>query len=111
MRDWSRRRALRSASSSCTPLTHEFSAEVTKVAASKPDALVLVAFNETTKIIPQLIANNIGPDDIQIYFVDGNLADYSAESFDLTGVKGTVPVSADPDPGFNDRLKWRSTPS
>lgn len=82
----------------------KFSAEVTKIAASKPDALVLVGFNETTKIIPQLIANNVGPQDIQIYFVDGNLADYSAESFDLTGVKGTVPVSADPDPGFNDRL-------
>ena len=70
----------------------------------KPDALVLVGFEETTKIIPQLIANGIGPQDIQIYFVDGNLADYSEESFDLTGVKGTLPVSADPDPGFNDKL-------
>ena len=83
----------------------KFSAEVAKVAASKPDALVLVAFDETAKIVPQLIANNIGPQDIQLYFVDGNLADYSTESFDLTGVKGTLPVSADPDPGFNDRLK------
>jgi hypothetical protein len=36
--------------------------------------------------------------------VDGNLADYSAENFDLTGVKGTIPVSGDPDPGFNDKL-------
>ena len=82
----------------------KFSAEVTQVAASKPDALVLVAFDETTKIVPQLIANKIGPQDIQIYMVDGNLADRSSESFDLTGVKGTLPVSADPDPGFNDRL-------
>jgi branched-chain amino acid transport system substrate-binding protein len=65
---------------------------------------VLVAFEETTKIIPQLIAKGIGPQDIQIYFVDGNLADYSSENFDLTGVKGTLPVSGDPDPGFNDRL-------
>jgi len=71
---------------------------------AKPDALVLVAFEETTKIIPQLIAKGIGPEDIQIYFVDGNLADYSQEKFDLTGVKGTLPVSGDPDPGFNDRL-------
>ena len=65
---------------------------------------MLVAFEETTKIIPQLIAKGIGPQDIQIYFVDGNLADYSSENFDLTGVKGTLPVPADPDPGFNDRL-------
>lgn len=82
----------------------KFTGEVQKIAASKPEALVLVAFNETTKIIPQLIANGIGPQDIQIYFVDGNLADYSKEKFDLTGVKGTLPVSGDPDPGFNDRL-------
>jgi len=81
-----------------------YTAEVNQIAAAKPDALVLVAFEETTKIIPQLIAKGIGPEDIQIYFVDGNLADYSQEKFDLTGVKGTLPVSGDPDPGFNDRL-------
>ena len=81
-----------------------FTAEVNKIAAAKPDALVLVAFNETTKIVPQLIAKGIGPQDIQLYFVDGNLADYSKEKFDLTGVKGTLPVPGDPDPGFNDRL-------
>ncbi len=81
-----------------------YTAEVNKIAAAKPDALVLVAFEETTKIIPQLIAKGIGPADIQIYFVDGNLADYSDETFDLTGVKGTLPVSGDPDPTFNDRL-------
>ena len=81
-----------------------YTAEVNKIAAAKPDALVLVAFEETTKIIPQLIAKGIGPQDIQIYFVDGNLADYSDEKFDLTGVKGTLPVSGNPDPEFNDKL-------
>lgn len=81
-----------------------YTAEVNKIAAAKPDALVLVAFEETTKIIPQLIAKGIGPQDIQIYFVDGNLADYSDEKFDLTGVKGTLPVSGNPDPAFNDKL-------
>ncbi len=83
----------------------KFSAEVAKIAASKPDALVLIAFDETKKIVPQLIANNIGPQDIQIYFVDGNLADYSGEQFNLSGVKGTLPVSGDPREGFNDQLK------
>jgi ABC-type branched-subunit amino acid transport system substrate-binding protein len=82
----------------------KFSAEVAKVAAAKPDALVLIGFDETTKIVPQLIANKIGPQDIQLYFVDGNLADYSDQKFDLAGVKGTVPVSGNPDPGFQDRL-------
>ncbi len=81
-----------------------FTAEVNEIAAAKPDALVLIAFNETTKIIPQLISKGIGPQDIQLYFVDGNMADYSAESFDLQGVKGTFPAPAEVDESFNQRL-------
>ena len=70
-----------------------FTAEVNSVAAAKPDALVLVAFDETKKIIPGLIAKGIGPKDQQIYFVDGNAADYSADfkKGTLTGVKATYP--------------------
>jgi branched-chain amino acid transport system substrate-binding protein len=86
-----------------------FTAEVNQVAASKPDAIVMVSFNETTKIIPQLIAKGLGPQDVQIYFVDGNLADYSAESFDLTGVKGTAPGAAEPDAEFEARLREDKT--
>jgi branched-chain amino acid transport system substrate-binding protein len=84
-----------------------FTAEVNKVAASKPDAIVLVAFEETTKIIPQFVSKGIGPKDVQLYFVDGNMADYSKtlKQVDLTGVKGTFPAPAEPDPGFNDKLK------
>ena len=81
-----------------------FTAEVNKVAASKPDAIVLIAFNETTKIIPQLISKGVGPQDVQLYFVDGNMADYSGESFDLEGVKGTFPAPGEVDETFNDRL-------
>jgi ABC-type branched-subunit amino acid transport system substrate-binding protein len=82
-----------------------FTAEINQVAAAKPDSLVLIGFEETTKIIPELIANGVGPQDIKIYFVDGNLADYSEERFDLTGVKGTAPMPAEPDPEFTARLK------
>ncbi len=70
-----------------------FTAEVNKVAATRPDAVVLIAFNETTKIIPTMIAKGIGPKDQQIYFVDGNTADYSGDfpKGTLTGVKATYP--------------------
>jgi len=81
-----------------------YTAEVNKIAAAKPDALILVAFDETKKIIPQLVSKKVGPQDIQIYFVDGNLADYSSETFDLTGVKATAPSPADLDPNFNKKL-------
>ena len=56
-----------------------FTAEVNAVASKKPDALVLVAFDETKKIIPALIAKSVGPQDVPTYFVDGNTADYSKD--------------------------------
>jgi ABC-type branched-subunit amino acid transport system substrate-binding protein len=70
-----------------------YTAEINEIAASNPDAIALIAFNETTKIIPAMIAKGIGPKDVQIYFVDGNTADYS-EDFPpgtLEGVKATYP--------------------
>lgn len=70
-----------------------YTAEVNEVAAKKPDAVVLIAFNETTKIIPTMIAKGIGPQDQQVYFVDGNTADYSKDfpKGTLTGVRATYP--------------------
>jgi len=85
--------------------TANYTAEVNQVAATNPDAIVLIAFNETTKIIPQLIAKGAGPEDVQIYFVDGNTADYS-EDFDpgtLEGVKATFP-GAELTGDFRERL-------
>ncbi|WP_269306552.1 ABC transporter substrate-binding protein [Aeromicrobium sp. HA] len=82
-----------------------YDAQVDDVAAAKPDAVVLIAFDETKKIIPQLVGKGVGPQDVATYFVDGNVADYSAESFaaDLKGVKGTVP-GAEATGEFRERL-------
>ena len=82
-----------------------FTAEVNEIAASKPDALILISFEEVKKIIPQLIAKGIGPQDIKIYLVDGDLSDYSKESFKLDGVKGTAPSPAELPPNFEKKLK------
>ena len=70
-----------------------YTAEINKIAATKPDAIVLIAFNETTKIIPAMVAKGIGPQDQQIYFVDGNTADYSGvlPKGTLEGVRATYP--------------------
>jgi ABC-type branched-subunit amino acid transport system substrate-binding protein len=81
-----------------------YTAEVNKVAASKPDAIALIAFEETTKIVPQLIAKGVGPQDVQTYFVDGNTADYSDEDFDLEGTKATFPAAAEVPTEFNKKL-------
>ncbi|MFD1858770.1 amino acid ABC transporter substrate-binding protein [Aeromicrobium camelliae] len=70
-----------------------FGSEIQEVANAKPDAVVLVAFNETTKIIPELISAGVGPQDVQTYFVDGNTADYSGDlpPGTLEGVRATYP--------------------
>src|SRR5690606_3443136 len=58
-----------------------YDAQIADVAAAKPDAVLLIAFDETKKIIPQLVGKGVGPQDVATYFVDGNVADYSKESF------------------------------
>jgi ABC-type branched-subunit amino acid transport system substrate-binding protein len=82
-----------------------FTAEINRVATARPDAIVLVTFAEITTMIPQLIAKGLGPDDVQLYFTDGNLNNYPNEDFDLEGVKGTAPTSATPDREFEALLK------
>ena len=80
-----------------------FSAEVQAVTAAKPDAIVIIAFDETKSIVPELA--NSGWDMSKTYFVDGNLADYSAdfEPGTLKGAQGTLP-GQDPDQAFKDKL-------
>ncbi|MEV7802392.1 ABC transporter substrate-binding protein [Microbispora sp. NPDC088329] len=81
------------------PAAADFSADVSKIKAAKPKAIALIAFNETTKIIPELKKQGLGPDKVKIYFVDGNTADY-ADDFPkgtLKGIKGTIPGAAAPD--------------
>jgi ABC-type branched-subunit amino acid transport system substrate-binding protein len=76
-----------------TPEATNWSSEVQQIAAGDPEAIVLIGFEETTSIVPEMVRNNIGPSDKQIYFVDGNTADYSGE-FDpgtLQGVRATYP--------------------
>jgi branched-chain amino acid transport system substrate-binding protein len=68
------------------------SAQVDEVLAATPDAILLIAFDETKSIMPELSGTKQF-DASQVYFVDGNLADYS-ESFaekSLNCAVGTLP--------------------
>jgi branched-chain amino acid transport system substrate-binding protein len=87
------------------PKAASFSSEVGKIKAADPEAIAVIAFNETIKIMPELVKQGIGPDTKKIYFVDGNLADYSKdfEKGTLDGVKGTLPGVAATDE-FKARL-------
>jgi branched-chain amino acid transport system substrate-binding protein len=80
-----------------------FSSEVSGALAAKPDAIVVLAFDETKQIVPELASQ--GWDMAKTYFTDGNTADYSKdfEPGTLEGAQGTIP-GADPEQGFKDRL-------
>lgn len=68
-----------------------FSSEVTAALATKPDAIVVVAFDETKAIVPELVAQ--GWDMSKTYYTDGNTSDYSKvfEAGTLDGAQGTIP--------------------
>jgi branched-chain amino acid transport system substrate-binding protein len=78
------------------PKAATFSAEVGAIKAANPDAIALISFDEAKKIVPEMVKQGI--DMKKVYFVDGNLADYSKDfpKGELQGAKGTLPgVTAD----------------
>lgn len=85
------------------PTASTFADPVTQVLATKPDAIAIIAFEQTKSIVPELISR--GFDSSKLYFVDGNLSDYSKDldPGTLTDAQGTLP-GADPDGAFKDRL-------
>lgn len=86
-----------------------YDSQVAEIAGAGADSLVLIGFEETASIVPQLIQAGAGPQDLPTYFVDGNTADYSADSDTplppgtLVGTKGTIP-GADAGDDFRNRL-------
>lgn len=80
------------------PKAASYEAEVSKAKASKPDAIVLIGFDESKKILQELVKQGIGPDKVQLYLVDGNLSNTLADGLPagiMEGTKGTTP-GADP---------------
>ncbi|MBG6224197.1 branched-chain amino acid transport system substrate-binding protein [Arthrobacter sp. CAN_A2] len=69
----------------------QFSSQVDAIAAAKPDAIVLISFDEAKSIVPLLVAKGI--DASSIFMVDGNTTDYSKDldPGTLEGAQGTIP--------------------
>jgi ABC-type branched-subunit amino acid transport system substrate-binding protein len=89
------------------PEASEFSAEVEAVLNEDPDVLFMVGFEESWRIVQDLIEQGFTPDQKRIYFVDGNIGDGIAEVVTepgaLVGIKGTLP-SAELGQEFRDRM-------
>ena len=76
------------------PQAAEFSADVAKAKAANPDAVALIGFDESAKIIAEMIKQGIGPDKVPLYLVDGNLSSQAYKDLPagiMNGVKATLP--------------------
>ena len=82
------------------PKAAEFTAEVSKIKAADPSAIVVIGFDETAKVIQELAKQGIGPQQGKpLYLVDGNTGNALGEKLPkglLKDVKGTVPGVAAP---------------
>jgi len=68
-----------------------FDAQISALTAAAPDAIAVITFDQAKVVVPGLVG--AGYPGNQLYFVDGNLADYSADFAAglVEGAKGTLP--------------------
>jgi ABC-type branched-subunit amino acid transport system substrate-binding protein len=83
------------------PSSSDFHADVAKIVGKGADAIVIIGFNDDgAKVLKEMIAQNIGPKQIQIYTADGMQSSSLGKSVDPTnpgivsGIKGTAPAAA-----------------
>jgi branched-chain amino acid transport system substrate-binding protein len=77
------------------PQAADFSAEIDEIVAAEPDAVVVIGFDESSRILTGLFEQGITPD--QIYLVDGNIGNALGDDFTtegaLVGAQGTQPAA------------------
>jgi branched-chain amino acid transport system substrate-binding protein len=89
------------------PAAPSFEAKVAEIKAGGPDAVAVIGFAESVKLIQEMIKQGVGPADVQLYLVDGNLSTTAFEDFPagtMDGTVGTVPSGSVDLTTFNDRL-------
>ena len=89
------------------PQAAEFSAEVDRVVSGDPEALVIIGFEETSKILTSLFEAGFTPEaGKKIYLVDGNVGNALGEQLpigSMEGIRGTLPA-AEITGDFQERL-------
>jgi ABC-type branched-subunit amino acid transport system substrate-binding protein len=59
-----------------------FDTEVDEIAAAAPDAVVVIGFEESSKILRTMVEKGIGPRDVRVYGCDGNIGNALGETYD-----------------------------
>jgi branched-chain amino acid transport system substrate-binding protein len=83
------------------PTATNYDADVQKVADKKPDAVIVIGFNDDgAKIVKTMIGKNLGPKQVAIYTADGMQSSKFGQTVDpsnpavVEGIKGTAPAAA-----------------
>ncbi|GAA2207035.1 ABC transporter substrate-binding protein [Nonomuraea monospora] len=88
------------------PKAADFSADVAKIKAKNPKGIVLIGFEETAKVVQELVKQGLTSDKHKWYMVDGNMSNTNfvkTPKGTMDGVKGTVPGAEAPE-AFQKRL-------
>ncbi|MEA3055741.1 MAG: branched-chain amino acid transport system substrate-binding protein, partial [Actinomycetota bacterium] len=88
------------------PKASSFDGDATAVADAKPDAVIVAGFEESSSVLASLVEHHVGPRDVKVYGVDGNMRPTLAEGVPpgaLASMKGTVPLVDVPE-DFRQRL-------
>ncbi|MFM1917483.1 MAG: hypothetical protein RJB01_998 [Actinomycetota bacterium] len=89
------------------PAAPSFEAEVAEIKASAPEAVTVVGFEESVKLLQEMIKQGVGPQDVQVYLVDGNISTTAYADFPkgtMAGVVATVPSGEADLTAFNESL-------
>jgi branched-chain amino acid transport system substrate-binding protein len=76
------------------PAASNFDAQVGQIKAASPDCINLIGFEESAKVIQSMVGQGIGPQEVPLYLVDGNLSNTLGDDLPagvLEGTKGTLP--------------------
>ena len=89
------------------PAATSFEAEVAEIKASGPEAVAVIGFEETVKLLQEMIKQGVGPKDVQLFLVDGNISTEAYKDFPkntMKGVVATVPSGEADLTAFNESL-------
>ena len=64
------------------PAATSFDSEVDAIVAADPDAIIVIGFNESSKILRAMVEKGIGPKDKNVYGSDGNIGNALGVDFD-----------------------------
>ena len=88
------------------PAASNFDAQVNELKAANPGCVVLIGFEESAKVINSMVSAGIGPQEVPLYLVDGNVGNALGADLPaglLEGAKGSLP-GAEATAEFRDRL-------